>query len=116
MRQKFVISRSNIKNKLTIKEYAIIDNIPKNAVLFKVQKERYTLLGQETYDSEIIKRHLTEGKSELVSILRTNNLFPIGSYANKIAESVIELYKLKKDHSAELLFNDMDLLPAIWVK
>lgn len=60
MRQKFVISRNNVKNKLTIKEYAIIDKIPKNAVLFKIQKENYTLLGQESYDSEIIKRHLEE--------------------------------------------------------
>jgi hypothetical protein len=49
-----------LKNKLTIKEYAIIDKISKNDFLFKVQKESYTLLSQETYDSEIIKRHLKE--------------------------------------------------------
>ena len=60
MRQKFVISRNNVKNKLTIKEYAIIDKISKNDFLFKVQKESYTLLRQETYDSESIKRHHKE--------------------------------------------------------
>ena len=48
MRQKFVISRNDIKSKLRISEYAIIDKMPKYALAPMPQDERYTLLGEET--------------------------------------------------------------------
>ena len=75
------------------------------------QKEQFSLLGQETYDDDTVKLSINSGKSALVATLRTNNFFPIQPYANKIAESVMAMYKTADDDSAELFFDDVDLLP-----
>jgi len=111
MRQKFVISRNDVKNKLRISEYAIIDKMPKYAVVQIRQDERYTLLGEETYSSEVVASSIAKGRGELLVMLRTKNLFPIEPYANKIVDSVIALYQSAEDQSAELFFDDIDLLP-----
>ncbi len=113
MRQKFVISRNDIKNKLRISEYAIIDKIPKYAVVPIRPDERYTLLGEETYNSEIVVSHISKGRGDLLAMLRTKNLYPIGPYANKIVDSVIALYQSTQDQSTELFFDDVDLLPEL---
>ena len=111
MRQKFVISRNDAKNKLRISEYAIIDKIPKYAVVQIQQDERYTLLGEETYSSEVVETFIAKGRGELLAMLRTKNMFPIEPYAKKIVDSVIALYQSAKDQSTELFFDDVDLLP-----
>jgi hypothetical protein len=46
----------------------------------------------------------------LISILRTDNIFPIEPYVNKIAESVMALYASSEEETAELFFDDADLL------
>ena len=53
MRQKFRIFQNNVTNELKIREYAIIDKIPKNTNILSSQMENYSLLGEETYRSEI---------------------------------------------------------------
>ena len=110
MRQKFIISQNDVKNELKIEEYAVIDKIPKNTNTFSLQKENYSLLGEETYRSEIVVSSISKGRDALVATLRTRNLFPIEPYAQKIAESVMALYKLSNDNSVELFFDDVDLL------
>ena len=113
MRQKFVISRNVDENSLKIREYAILTRIPKNTPALAQPKEQYSLLGQEIYDDDIVETSISRGKRYLVATLRTNNLFPIQPYANKIAESVMELYKTENGEPAELFFDDVDLLPII---
>jgi hypothetical protein len=61
----------------------------------------------------MIKNAISEGKEALVSALRTDNLYPIGTYANIIADSVIELYGTDGKLSRELLFDDLDLLASL---
>ena len=75
-----------------------------------VQKGSFSFLCEETYESEIIVSSISIGMNALVATLRTNNLFPIEPYANKIAESVIELYNSSEDGPVELFFNDVDLI------
>jgi hypothetical protein len=53
---------------------------------------------------------IKSGKEELISTLRTNNLYPPGIYANKIADAVQELYATKGKESEELFFDDLELL------
>jgi hypothetical protein len=112
MRQKYVISRNIDKNRLKIREYAILTRIPKSTASFVRPKEQYSLLGQESYDGDMVETSISRGKRELVATLRTNNLFPIQPYANKIAESVMALYKSTNDDSTELYFDDVELLPV----
>lgn len=108
MRQKYVISKDGAKNKLKIREYAIIDKNLKK-VAFSVVKKG-TFLCKETYESEIVVSSISKGMNALVAILRTHNIFPIEPNATKIAESVMALYSSSEDGLVELIFDDVDLL------
>ena len=98
MKQKYLISKEDDKNKLIIKEFAELD------------KERLSLLCEEEYDNKIIKSAILKGKEALISQLRTNNMYPPGVYAEKIAQAVIDIFGSKDSQSIELSFNDVDLL------
>ena len=98
MKQKYLISKEDDKNKLIIKEFAELD------------KERLSLLCEEEYDNKIIKSAILKGKEALISELRTNNMYPPGVYAEKIAQAVIDIFGSKDSQSIELSFNDVDLL------
>ncbi|MGD9384203.1 MAG: hypothetical protein PVH55_09145 [Desulfobacterales bacterium] len=110
MRQKYVLSRNDAKNKLKISEYAIIDKDLKKVASSMLQKENFSFLCEETYESEIIISSISKGMNDLVAILRTDNIFPIEPYSTKIAESVMALYNSSEDGSAELFFDDIDLV------
>ena len=98
MKQKYLISKENDQKKLIIKEFAELD------------KERLSLLCEEEYDNKIIKSAISKGKETLISELRTNNMYPPGVYAEKIAQAVIDIFGSKDSQSIELSFNDVDLL------
>lgn len=98
MKQKYLISRESDQKKLIIKEFAELD------------KERLSLLCEEEYDHKVIKSAISKGKETLISELRTNNMFPPGVYAEKIAEAVIDIFGSKDSPPIELSFNDIDLL------
>jgi predicted RecB family nuclease len=110
MRQKYVISRDAVKNKLKIREYAIIDKNMKKVASSMLQNESFSFLCEETYESEMIMSSISKGVNALVAILRTHNIFPIEPYSTKIAESVMGLYNSCEDGSVELFFDDMDLV------
>ena len=98
MKQKYLISKENDQNKLIIKEFA------------ELNKERLSLLCEEEYDNKIIKSAISKGKEALIFELRTNNMYPPGVYAEKIAQAVIDIFASKESQSIELSFNDIDLL------
>ena len=98
MKQKYLISKENDQAKLIIKEFAELD------------KERLSLLCEEEYDNKIIKSAISQGKEALISELRTNNMYPPGVYAEKIAQAVIDIFGSKDSQPIELSFNDVDLL------
>jgi hypothetical protein len=110
MRQKYVISRDGDKNKLKIREYAIIDKNLKKVASSMLRKGSFSFLCEETYENEIIVSSISKGMNALVAILRTHNIFPIEPYATKIAESVMTLYNSSEDDSVELFFDDVDLV------
>ncbi len=95
MRQKYVILKNDEKNELILRAFAELDNTG------------LVLACEETYDGKIIKSTIPKGKKALVSILRTQNIYPPGLYAEIIAESVMELYDSKNINTKELLFDDM---------
>jgi len=109
MRQKYLISREDIKNELKIREYAILQKALKTVDTSMPSKEKFTFLCEETYDGATVVGSIDRGLDALVATLRTHNLFPIKPYAIRIAESVIELYDTEGDHSVELFFDDVEL-------
>ena len=110
MRQKYLLRKDMDKNELTIREFANLDKELKGRDFTNIDKETFSLLCEETYNGKIMISAIKKGKETLVSELRTDNLFPIGLYVNKIAESVMELYESKNSSSFELLFDDKEFL------
>ncbi len=100
MKQKYTIVKDDKNNQLIIREFAELD------------KQILSLLCEETYDSKLIRTAINRGRDKLISTLRTNNLYPPGIYAKKIADSVKELYAAKGSESMDLFFDDLELLAA----
>jgi hypothetical protein len=98
MKQKYTIIKDDKNNQLIIREFAELD------------KEILSLLCEETYEQKEILAAIKKGKEDLISALRTNNLYPPGIYAKKIADAVKELYATKDRESEELFFDDLELL------
>ena len=98
MKQKYLILNNDDQKELIIREFAELDD-----------KEALLLLGEQKFDVKDIKSAIKKGKKSLISVLRTVNLYPPCLYADKIAESVILMFREKKQ-SIELLFGDIDLL------
>lgn len=98
MKQKYLILKNSDKKELIIREFAELD------------KEKFALLCEEAYDDEAIEAAIEKGGDALISSLRTQNMYPIGDYAKKIAKAVATLYGSGDKQSVELFFNDNDLL------
>lgn len=96
MKQKYLISKDDEKNELTIKEFAETD------------KDIFSFQCEETFDSEIIKSAVSDSKPVLISRFRTKNMYPCELYANKIADSIIDLFSSESGQSIELFFDDKD--------
>jgi hypothetical protein len=113
MKQRYFISRDKNTSELTIEEYAAVAGNVKRYEVSALAQDDFTLLCTETYEGKMIKKAISQGKETLVSVLRTDNLYPISIYANVIADSVIDLYGKDAKLSRELLFDDLDLLAAL---
>ena len=112
MKQRYHISRDEKTSELKIEEYAVIAGNIKRHEISAIARNDFTLLCTETYEGKAIKKAISEGKEALVTILRTDNLYPIGTYADVIAESVMEIYGNNEHFSKELLFDDLDLFES----
>ena len=110
MRQKFMISKDGAKSTLKISEWAIIDRELKKANAPSIKKRDFSLIGEETYDQKAVLQSISIGREAVIGTLRTNNLFPIQPYVNKIAETVMTLYDSSDESPVELFFDDVDLL------
>ena len=98
MKQKYAIIRDDKNKQLIVREFAELD------------KEILSLLCEETYEEKRIRSAIRKGQEELIAALRTKNLYPPGIYAKKIADTVKKLYAAKNKDSAELFFDDLELL------
>jgi hypothetical protein len=98
MKQKYTIVRDDKNKQLIIREFAELD------------KEILSLLCEETYDEKRIRAAIRKGRETLIAAIRTNNLYPPGIYAHKIADAVKKLYAAKAKASEDLFFDDRELL------
>jgi len=96
MKQKYLILKGEDRKSIIIKEFAELD------------KDMLSLLCEETYDIKGIEAAVSGGKDAVVSAIRTSNMYPAGVYAEKIADSIITLYKSKDQDSVEVYFDDFD--------
>jgi len=98
MKQKYTILKNDEKTGIIIREFGELD------------KEIFSFLCEERFEDETVKLAIAKDKNTLIKTLRTQNLFPLGIYAEKIAEAVTNMYESGDDQPVELIFNDIDLL------
>lgn len=110
MRFKYTILKDIEKNRISIREYAVVDKNLNNVSWLMLQENDFSLLCEENYELPMITSSISKGMNQLIGALRTPNLFPIESYAKKIAESIITICNVDNDQSVDLLFDEGDLL------
>ena len=94
MKQKYLILKNEEKNELIIRES------------LEINKDMFSLVCEETYDNKDIESAIAKGEKHLVSALKTDNLYPVGLHANKLAKSIITMYGTEHKEPIKLLFDD----------
>lgn len=97
MKQKYVVLSDNDNNQLLIQEYAELD------------KEMLSLLCEETYSVDAIRKAMQKDRNSLIQTLRTHNMYPPGTYIERIADAIIEMFAPGGKPSAELFFEEREM-------
>jgi hypothetical protein len=100
----------NLKGKQMKQKYLILKNDEKNELIIResleINKDMFSLVCEETYDNKDIESAIAKGRKDLVSALRTDNMYPVGLYANKLAESIITMYGAEHKEPIKFFFDD----------
>ncbi|MDX2501393.1 MAG: hypothetical protein QNL14_12940 [Deltaproteobacteria bacterium] len=112
MKQKYNL-RKDVKEKtLLIQEFAVLTANTGKQKYPEIQGDDYSLLCEQTYNSNEVKSASSSGREDLIILLRNQHFFPIGTYMEKIADVVMEMYASKGDEHEELIFDDKAVLVA----
>lgn len=98
MKQKYTVVKNDETNELIIREYGELD------------KEVLSLLCEERFDIDKLRDVLPKGRQLMVKTIRTVNMFPPSSYAERLAASVITVLQDETDQPVEIVFEDLDLI------
>lgn len=96
-------------NCLSIKEFAVLERKSRKSEHLDPAEENYSLIHEETYEVDIIRKAINNGKASLITELRSDIFFPIQPYMKIIADSVIELFDDNSNNFTELFFDDRTL-------
>ena len=110
MLQRYYISMNAEKNRLSIKEFAVIERQFRKRDYSDPTKENFSLMHEAAYDGDDIREAINTGDGALISALRSDNFFPISSCVELIAERVIKLFNGNSNSFSELFFDDRVLL------
>ena len=110
MLQRYDISMNAETNRLSIKEFAVIERQFRKRDSYDPTKENFSFMHEETYDGDNIREAIIKGDGALISALRSDNFYPISACAEPIAERVIELLNGNSNYFSELIFDDRILL------
>ena len=110
MIQRYDISMNAETNRLSIKEFAVIERQFRKRDSYDPTKENYSLMHEAVYDADDIREAINNGDGALITALRSDNFFPISACVELIAKRVIELFNGSSASFSELLFDDRTLL------
>jgi hypothetical protein len=110
MLQRYDIQRNDQTNRLSIKEFAVLESKSRKRNTFEPLKTDYSLIHEVFYDSDIIRAAIGEGQTALISKLRSNDFFPIYPCAEILAEGVTRLFNGNAEPNSEVFFDDRTLL------
>ena len=109
MLQRYDISMNAETNRLSIKEFAVIERQFRKRDYSDPAKENFSLVNEVAYDGDDIREAINKGGGALISALRSEYFFPISACAELIAERVIELFNGNSNSFSELFFDDQVL-------
>lgn len=99
MKQKYAIEIDTEKRELILKEYAELD------------KEMLSLLCQQSYDLSAVESAAGLGRTELIKLIRTQNLYPPSVYMDRLADEIMAMVGAENETTAsEVFFDDLELL------
>ena len=110
MLQRYDISMDNDTNRISIKEFAAIGRKPRKSEYYDFTLENFSLIHEVSFDVDIIRTAINEGSEALISELRSDDFFPIGSCAKIIAERVTGLFNGNIEPVSEVFFDDRTVL------
>ena len=97
-------------NRLSIKEFAVIGRKPRKSDYYNMALENFSLIHEVTFDVDTIRAAIQEGSEALISELRSDDFFPIGSCSKVIAEKVTGFFNGDAEPVSEVYFDDRTLL------
>ena len=110
MKQKYHIWKNDKEKKLLIQEFAILTSNLRKQRIPAIQDDDFSLLCEQTYLGDEVKKASSGGKDHVIELLRSQHFFPIGQYADKIAEAVMAMYSSKGEQYEDLIFDDKEIL------
>ncbi len=110
MLHKYDISLDEDANRLSIKELAVIGPKLRKSEYYDHTKEIYSLIHKVSYDADIIRAAIKKGQNVLISELRSDDFFPIGSCTKIIAEKVAGVFNGDAEPVSKIFFDDRTLL------
>ena len=114
MLQRYEIDRDDQTNRLSIKEFAVLEKKSNKHYDSIPREEDYSLIHEVSYDGKIILAAISEGQGALISELRSGDFFPIYPCIEIIAESVAGLFNGNKDVVSEVFFDDRTMLSTYY--
>ena len=112
MLQRYDIYKNDQTNRLSIREFAVLETKSRRRDSYKPIKKDYSLLHEVSFDGDIIRAAIKEGQKALISELRSGDFYPIYPCAEIIAEGVTGLFNGNKEPDSEVFFDDRTLLSS----
>lgn len=110
MKHKYRIWKKVKGKELLIQEYAVLSAENRKQKLRGMINEDFSLLCEQSYQADEVKKATSQGKDELILLLRNQHFFPIGMYMNLIADTVTSMYASKGEQHEDLIFDDKEIL------
>ena len=110
MLQRYDISMDFDTNRLSIKEFAVLERVSRKRDNFSSDHGKFSLIQNISYDGDTIRTAMDKGKESLVSAIRSNDFFPIRSCADILVERIIELFNSHSTSCSEVIIDDLDQL------
>ena len=110
MLQRYDIDRNDQTNRLSIKEFAVLETKSHKRNNYQPIQKNYSLVHEVSFDGDVIRAAIKEGQKALIVALRSGDFFPIHPCVELIATRVTELFNGSSEPSSEMFFDDRTLL------
>ena len=110
MLQRYNVARDDQTNRLSIKEYAVLDTKSHRRNNYQPIQKTYSIVHEVSFDCDAIRAAISEGQKALISTIRSGDFFPIYSCIELIANRVTELFNGTSQTAIEVFFDDRTLL------